>query len=461
MRFLFLLAFLPFSLIAQNVTITGTAPGAEGKSIQVITFSDLITFHEKVVAKSLIDTTGHFLLSFEIARTIYGSLAIDFHRVDLFIEPGKTYTINVGKIDYNDNKEINPFIQSQNLQIEFQQFDDNELNFLIQQFNVVYNNFLLDNFNALYRDRDKSKLDTLRIQVVRSFLNERNPYFDNYVKYKMASLEQLAQALNQQELGMKYFTNSPILYENVEYMDFFNQYFSKYITVTSKPLKYKDYRSILNGPNSYQGMMKALESDTLLKRPQLRELVMLKGLMEMFNDTAYRKESILFLLNTVAAESKFPDNQLVAKDMVKMLLKLRPGTEAPAFTLKDRNQKDVSLKDFLGKPVLINFWTTYCQGCVGEMDMIKPLFDKYKDKMEFVSISADKEFFKMHYYISLKQNFVWTFLHIGDQIELLKDYDVKVYPLFILVDKEGKIYKYPAENPTSGLGKTIETLLSH
>ena len=49
---------------------------------------------------------------------------------------------------------------------------------------------------------------------------------------------------------------------------------------------------------------------------------------------------------------------------------------------------------------------------------------------------------------------------MGDQIELLRNYDVKVYPLFILVDKEGKIFKYPAENPTDRLEEAIEILVS-
>jgi len=44
----------------------------------------------------------------------------------------------------------------------------------------------------------------------------------------------------------------------------------------------------------------------------------------------------------------------------------------------------------------------------------------------------------MLYYINLKTNFVWSFLHVGDSINLLKEYDVRIYPLFVLIDKEGK-----------------------
>lgn len=454
----FILVFI--SGFSQQTKIIGKAPGAEGKKIELNSFGDLITFREKSIAKSVVDSNGKFELVFDLFRTVYASLDIDFHKADLFVEPGRTYFMTIAPLNYNDVTEVNPFIQSQNLDISFEQFDVNELNFLVQQFNTMYNNFLLTNFNALYRDRDKTKLDTLRTEIVTSFMEVKNSYFANYMKYKIASLEQLCQALSQPQIGKKYFSDPPVLYENIQYMEFFNLYFSKYITITSKPLKNNNYKSILRDPKSYDVMMKALSEDTLLRKPQIRELVMLKGAMEIFHDTAYNQDAVLALLKQVDDKSIFPDNRQIAENMIYDLTYLRQGTDAPGFTLIDRNNKTVSLKDFKGKPVLMNFWTTYCQGCISEMDLLKPLYEKYKDKIEFVSISADKNFVKMLYYINLKSNFIWTFLHIGDSINLLKDYDVRIYPLFILIDKEGKIYRYPASYPSVSLSSEIERLLN-
>ena len=363
-------------------------------------------------------------------------------------------------MDYDAMQEINPFIQSAKLEVTFSDYDPMELNALIQSFNNQYNDFLLQNFNALYRDRNRAKLDTFNLQVTSTFSNYKDPYLSDYIKYKLAGLVQLTQSMNQAQIGKKYFADSPILYENIEYMDFFNLYFEKYLTATSRALKFTDYKTILESTEPFKKMMKALDADTILRKIQLRELVMLKGLMGMFNSDQENREKIITLIKTVSIESKYPENRKVAEDMISMLTKLRPGTAAPGFILRSKEQKEVTLADFKGKPVVLNFWTTYCQGCITEMDRMKPIYDKFKDQVAFISIAADKDFGKSLFFINLKKDFVWTFLHIGAEYNLLKEYDVRSYPLFVLIDKNGNIVQYPADLPGSGLELSLQKLVS-
>jgi thiol-disulfide isomerase/thioredoxin len=56
------------------------------------------------------------------------------------------------------------------------------------------------------------------------------------------------------------------------------------------------------------------------------------------------------------------------------------GKPAPAFSLVDVNGKKVSLADFKGKPVLINFWATWCGPCQLEMPWFEEFAAKYKDQ---------------------------------------------------------------------------------
>ena len=264
---------------------------------------------------------------------------------------------------------------------------------------------------------------------------------------------------SQAQLAKKYFTDKPVLYNNLEYMDFFNSFFSKYITVSSNPIRKMDFTSLLRGIDPYKTIMKAMTADTLLKNEQLRELVMLKGLMELYNTPSYSQDEVLAMINSTKDRTKYPENRVIAEDMVNLLTKLKQGTKAPEFTLLNREQKEFSLKSLLGKPVVLCFWTTFCKPCLSEMDLIGPLYDKYQEKIHFVSVSADRYFSKMLYFINLKKDWAWTFVNIGDRSDVLKDYDVRTYPLFVLIDKQGMINKYPAGQPSSGLEADLQNIL--
>ncbi|MEI7897556.1 MAG: redoxin domain-containing protein [bacterium] len=450
-----------FSLIvsAQKTVITGTAPGAERKMIRLTTPGDLITMWDKPLASAKVDSTGHFTLSANLQETVSAVISIDFHKAEMFLEPSRTYSIQITRMNYDDYKEVNPFIQSQNLTIEMPEMNPQELNALIGAFNSIYSGFLVENFNALYRDRNKVLLDTFRVQLNRNFGSEKNAYFLEYAAYKIASLEQLTQYYNQAQLARKYFTGKPVLYRNLEYMEFFNNFFSKFITASSNKLRKVDFAPLLRGNDPYTAVMKAMSADTILKEEQLRELVMLKGMMELHSMPSYNQDEVLAVITAAKEKTKFPDNRTVAADMISFLTKLKPGTKAPPFELLNREQKKLSLKSLEGKPVVLCFWTTYCEGCLSEMDLIKPLFDKYRENVHFVSISADKYFSSMLYFINLKKDYVWTFVNIGDQSEVLTEYDVRTYPLFVLIDKKGNIYKYPAPLPSEGLETELQKIL--
>jgi len=61
---------------------------------------------------------------------------------------------------------------------------------------------------------------------------------------------------------------------------------------------------------------------------------------------------------------------------------------APDFTVYDKEGNPVSLSDFEGKPVIINFWATWCGYCVGGMPNYQKLFEKYGDDVVLMMINV-------------------------------------------------------------------------
>ncbi|UZQ85235.1 TlpA family protein disulfide reductase [Thermoclostridium stercorarium] len=58
------------------------------------------------------------------------------------------------------------------------------------------------------------------------------------------------------------------------------------------------------------------------------------------------------------------------------------------FTVYDSEGKEVNLSDFFGKPIIINFWATWCPYCIQEMPLFEQGFSKYKDDIHFMMVQS-------------------------------------------------------------------------
>ena len=64
--------------------------------------------------------------------------------------------------------------------------------------------------------------------------------------------------------------------------------------------------------------------------------------------------------------------------------------QAPAFTLRDTTGKKVSLSDYKGKAVVVDFWATWCAPCKIEIPWLEKLRDQYASQgLEVLGISED------------------------------------------------------------------------
>ncbi|MEC4184896.1 TlpA disulfide reductase family protein [Adlercreutzia sp. R21] len=63
------------------------------------------------------------------------------------------------------------------------------------------------------------------------------------------------------------------------------------------------------------------------------------------------------------------------------------ATAAPEFTMSDAEGQTLTLADFRGKPVLLNFWASWCDPCTSEMPAIQDAFQKYGDQVQFVAVN--------------------------------------------------------------------------
>lgn len=123
------------------------------------------------------------------------------------------------------------------------------------------------------------------------------------------------------------------------------------------------------------------------------------------------------------------------------LLKIRKLREqqrlAPDFISKDIEGKTISLSQYKGKYVLINFWASWCVPCVKEFPALNEITsDIAEDKLVKIFINKDQDttaFDKAR----IKYNL--TGIHLYANTELITKYKATAIPQVYLIDKEGKI----------------------
>jgi thiol-disulfide isomerase/thioredoxin/Tfp pilus assembly protein PilF len=151
-------------------------------------------------------------------------------------------------------------------------------------------------------------------------------------------------------------------------------------------------------------------------------------------------ELLAALATTGRALDKTPAT--VAADLRQ--LRATAAKPAPAFTLPDYpDRKNVSLSDYRGRVVLLNFWYPSCGPCRGEFPTLQRVLDKYRDRgFEILSLNVlpEEKAFVMPYLTKNR----YTFHALETDTDWAeKTYGARGFPTNLLVDGEGRIMFKP------------------
>ncbi|NIQ97042.1 MAG: TlpA family protein disulfide reductase [Desulfuromonadales bacterium] len=118
------------------------------------------------------------------------------------------------------------------------------------------------------------------------------------------------------------------------------------------------------------------------------------------------------------------------------------GAEAPDFTLSDMNGESVSLSDYRGKVVFLNFWATWCPPCREEMPSMERLHETMGDK-DFAILAVNVEKGGRQAVENFLNGSPYSFKILLDpQGSAQGAYRVYRFPETYLIDKDGKILQH-------------------
>jgi peroxiredoxin len=147
--------------------------------------------------------------------------------------------------------------------------------------------------------------------------------------------------------------------------------------------------------------------------------------------------ALILIVVAIFVTKGYKENNTKITDITEKS-KVTDANKSIDFTLSDLDGNKVSLKDFRGKNVYLNFWATWCPPCRKEMPAIEKVYQEYKDKglvVLTIDIGEDKETVK-NFIKDNKYNF--KVLLDSDQ-NIASQYNISAIPVSYFINKDGSI----------------------
>ena len=112
----------------------------------------------------------------------------------------------------------------------------------------------------------------------------------------------------------------------------------------------------------------------------------------------------------------------------------------PDVEIFDADEKPVMLSSFFDKPLVLNFWATWCGPCKSEMPGFNRLYDKYNDKVNFVMLNVSDDRKTVKEFIE-KNSYSFPVYYDDTQIAAYT-YGASSIPLTLVIHEGGEVYGY-------------------
>lgn len=449
---------LALQLNAQTMAtarIRGYAPAYVGEKIELIEVQDYFSLREQAVAITEVAADSTFTFEFYNPSTRKLLIRSKKNTGYLYVQPRADYEVifpEKNKYDtYNPNGNF--------VEVSFLGLDSLDINYKILSFDKWVHMFLGEYYYKKGIDGNLfvKHLDTLKANVEKAYEADTQFYFKTYVRFSMASLEdiQFKGNRNRYEKYDFFIQPYPVVYQNDIYMNYIKTFYENLLPRLDMEVNNRVYLGLLK--NSPTLIINALSNEYTLrgKNVKLRELVMIKALTDNFYKGDLPQTNILAVLDSISRHGLFLENRVVAQNLIYRLTELVPGSKSPAFVFQNHRGEERTLSNYQGKHVYIQFLDPTIKENVKELELLKEIYKKYEGDVHIITFLPEREYSRKQQ--DVIQSIPWDRAVLQADSPIWKSFQVATFSHYVLLDGYGYIVSAPALRPIpNGQYETID-----
>lgn len=410
---------------AGNVTISGQV-NKPRTLVRLMICDDLLNLHETSVAETYSDDNGLFVLEGKVGKTMPASIYVGLESVDFVVSPGASYvvSINVPEVDHNAS-----YFDRELPTMRVATASDKGVYRQIIMSEQIINSYVLNYFDELYRRRQYCYLDSVKA-AIDAEMDIKNAFVIQQNTYRIASVQMAVNADGGKKVIKDYYDGKPVLYNCPAYMDLFKDLFKTF----------------------------ELSDDFKQRNPKLAELITIYHLRgAYYNELPRLRGSIREKLIAVRKNSPYVETQQMVDNMLARFDKFASGSPAMDFELKDVDGNTVKLSDYKNVVVVLQFVDGSSRTVDHQFEVLSDLHRQWQNKVQLITVST-KDQLESHRKRFEEHHYDWPLLNLGNDILLLEQYEVRLFPEYFIINKGTKIGMAPAPSPDQTLDEYVRNI---
>ena len=438
---------LPFAAVSQSFTISGNAKTYAGDTLKLYVIDDYITNSESLIATAAVDKNGNFSFTGRVSEIMPAYIDLTVFNGRIFLQPNvKEEIVLPEKQQITLEDKLNPYFKKTEFYVKTVNSGKEDLNTLIPEFEKYFNSAMAKVF---YNTRGVSKAATDSMEnAVREKFTAKNQFFLDYQKYRFALLDYSAYHRNKNDIVSELFTGKQPLMNNPAYAELFDEFFSNVFTSgKTSAIMVKDlYQGVYD--KSYNTLKQKMLAEPRVGDEKFADYLILKGLKDAYYAGNFPKENLVAVADSMTSALKDKQFKKIAATLSKKFTTLLCGFPPPQIILKDVNGEEYYLEKSSGKFVYLTFYNPNSYTANADLELLKQIYKEVPpEMMEIVTVFVSQNKDDMKKFLDSDKEIKWKFLWYGFDNQLLKNYDVRAYPVYYLVNPDGNLVMNPAPSP--------------